>query len=121
MYEAATGAQVFGYVMILVVGLAVAAGLILAFRLGFKVRQREPAPPRPEEQPRLPEGGPVGDSLEMREPDEVPVADAGDDRLTPHHFGNVASRRAEDQSRPRWSSGSSGSAGGGGGAGGSAT
>ncbi|MER5855892.1 MULTISPECIES: DUF6479 family protein [Streptomyces] len=115
MYEAAAGVQVFGYVLILVAGLACVAGLIWAFRLGAKVREREPAPPRPDEQPRVPPSGPVREVQEMREPDEVPRAADGDERLTPHHFGNVGSKRAEDQSRPRWSPGSSGSFGGGGG------
>ncbi|MEV6112738.1 DUF6479 family protein [Streptomyces sp. NPDC052109] len=115
MYTAATGAQVFGYVLILLVGVACAAGLIWAFRLGFKVRQREPDPPRPHEQPRVPPSGPVHETHEMREPDEVPRAADNSERLTPYQVGNVRSRRAEDQRRPRWSPGSSGSFGGGGG------
>lgn len=115
MYEAATRSQVFGYVLILVVGAACVGGLIWAFRLGFKVRQREPAPPRPEEQPKLPTTGPVRESHEMREPEDVPKAADGNERLTPHQLTNVRSRRADDQRRPRWSPGSSGSFGGGGG------
>ena len=115
MYEAATRAQVFGYVLILAVGVACVAGLIWAFLLGFRVRRREPAPPRPEEQPRLPPTGPVRESREMREPDEVPRAAAAGERLTPHQITNIRSRRADDQRRPRWSPGSSGSFGGGGG------
>ncbi|MFJ9927659.1 MULTISPECIES: DUF6479 family protein [Streptomyces] len=115
MYEAATRSQVFGYVLILVVGAACVGGLIWAFRLGFKVRQREPAPPRPEEQPKLPTTGPVRESREMREPEDVPKAADGNERLTPHQLTNVRSRRADDQRRPRWSPGSSGSFGGGGG------
>ncbi|KOV96733.1 hypothetical protein ADL04_16720 [Streptomyces sp. NRRL B-3648] len=114
MYQAATGAQVFGYVLILLAGLACVAGLIYAFRLGAKVRDRESAPPRPEEQPRLPASGPVHETREVREPDEVPRAADGE-RLTPHQLGNVRSKRADDQRRPRWSPGSSGSFGGGGG------
>ncbi|MEU9481592.1 DUF6479 family protein [Streptomyces sp. NPDC048191] len=115
MYTAATGPQVFGYVLILLAGVACVTGLICAFRLGFKVRQREPDPPRPEEQPRVPASGPVLETLEMREPDEVPRAADDSERLTPYQVGNVRSRRAEDQRRPRWSPGSSGSFGGGGG------
>ncbi|MDI1458523.1 DUF6479 family protein [Streptomyces sp. NPDC003388] len=114
-YEAAAGAQVFGYVLVLVIGVVLVAGLLWAFRLGFKVRRREPAPPRPEEQPKMPPTGPVRETSEMREPHEVPRTEDGDERLTPHQLGNVGSRRAEDQQRPRWSPGSSGSFGGGGG------
>ncbi|MGW2485958.1 DUF6479 family protein [Streptomyces sp. NPDC001606] len=113
--EAAAGAQVFGYVLILAAGVACAAGLIWAFRLGFKVREREPAPPRPEEQPVLPPTGPVREVSEMREPHEVPRAADESERLTPHQLGNIRSRRADDQRRARWSPGSSGSFGGGGG------
>ncbi|QTE02682.1 DUF6479 family protein [Streptomyces cyanogenus] len=115
MYQAATGAQVFGYVLILLAGLVCVAGLIWAFRLGIKVRERESAPPRPEEQPRLPASGPVHETREVREPDEVPRAADDSERLTPHQLGNVRSKRADDQRRPRWSPGSSGSFGGGGG------
>jgi hypothetical protein len=115
MYAAASGPQVFGYVLILVAGVACVAGLLWAFRLGFKVRRQEPAPPRPEEQPTMPPSGPVGETREMREPHEVPRAADESERLTPHQLGNVGTRRAEDQRRPRWSPGSSGSFGGGGG------
>ncbi|MCS0605430.1 DUF6479 family protein [Streptomyces sp. LP11] len=115
MYEAATGAQMFGYALILVAGVACVVGLLYAFRLGAKVREREPAPPRPEEQPTMPPGGPVREVQEVREPDEVPRAADGSERLTPHQLGNVGSKRADDQSRSRWSPGSSGSFGGGGG------
>ncbi|WP_330336343.1 DUF6479 family protein [Streptomyces sp. NBC_00557] len=112
---AASGAQVFGYVLILLAGIACTAGLILAFRLGIKVRRSESPPPRPEEQPTVPPSGPVGETSEMREPDEVPRAADGGERLTPYQVGTVRSRRAADQRRPRWSPGSSGSFGGGGG------
>ncbi|MEU0005135.1 DUF6479 family protein [Streptomyces sp. NPDC006314] len=115
MYEAATGAQVFGYVLILVAGVACVVGLIWAFRLGAKVREREPAPPRPDEQPKMPPSGPVHEVHEVREPDEVPRATDESERLTPHQLGNAGTKRADDQRRSRWSSGSSGSFGGGGG------
>ncbi|GAA2784132.1 hypothetical protein GCM10010521_73240 [Streptomyces rameus] len=115
MYEAASGAQIFGYIAILAVGVVCVAGLIYAFRLGVKVRRREPGPPRPEEQPRMPASGPVRETREVREPDEVPRAGDDGERLTPHQLGNVGTKRADDQSRSRWSSGSSGSFGGGGG------
>ncbi|MFF5330754.1 DUF6479 family protein [Streptomyces rubradiris] len=115
MYQAATGAQTFGYVLILIAGVALVAGIIWAFRLGAKVREREPAPPRPDEQPKMPPGGPVHETREVREPDEVPRAADESERLTPHQLGNVGTKRAADQSRPRWTPGSSGSFGGGGG------
>ncbi|MGW4566282.1 DUF6479 family protein [Streptomyces sp. NPDC004561] len=115
MYLAAAGRQVFGYVLILIAGVVLAAGLIWAFRLGFKVRQQESPPPRPDEHPKMPPSGPVHETSEVREPDEVPRAADGSERLTPYQLGNVGSRRAEDQHRRRWSPGSSGSFGGGGG------
>ncbi|MFI9802811.1 DUF6479 family protein [Streptomyces sp. NPDC052301] len=114
-YEAAAGAQVFGYVLILIAGVACVAGLIWAFRLGIKVREREPAPPRPHEQPTVPPSGPVRETREMRQSDQVPRAADESERLTPHQLGNVGTKRADDQRRPRWSPGSSGSFGGGGG------
>ncbi|MFE9172087.1 DUF6479 family protein [Streptomyces kebangsaanensis] len=96
----------------------VAVGLLVlligAFWLGARIRRREPAPPRPEEQPRLPEGGPVGEVLENREPDEVPRSR---DRLTPHQLkehGNLESRTSPTRTRPRWNEGGSGSFGSGG-------
>ncbi|MFG2633935.1 DUF6479 family protein [Streptomyces sp. NPDC048362] len=113
-YEAASGVQAFGYAAILVAGVACVAGLIWAFRLGMKVRRREPGPPRPEEQPKMPPSGPVHETREVREPNEVPRTTDGE-RLTPHQLGNGGTKRADDQERARWSSGSSGSFGGGGG------
>lgn len=106
-----------GGVFPLLAGIAVVCVLIWAVRLGIRVRRREPAPPRPEEQPRLPESGPVLEVSEMREPNEVPQAQNESERLTPHEFqglGNMRSRRSKDQHRPRWSPGSSGSFGSGG-------
>ncbi|MEU6406824.1 DUF6479 family protein [Streptomyces sp. NPDC046985] len=97
-----------------VLGLLLVALLIGAFWLGSRIRRRESAPPRPEEQPRLPESGPVGDVLERREPDEVPT---DGDRLRPHDLnahGNLGSRTSPSQARPRWDEGSSGSFGSGG-------
>ena len=97
-----------------VAGVVVVALLIGAFWTGARIRRREPAPPRPEEQPRLPDGGPVREVLENREPDEVPRSS---DRLTPHRLkahGNLGSRTSATQARPRWDEGSSGSFGSGG-------
>ncbi|MFE3634318.1 DUF6479 family protein [Streptomyces sp. NPDC059168] len=114
-YQAVSGTQVFGYVLVLVVGVALVAGLLWAFRPGVAVRRREPAPPLPEEQPELPPSGPVREASEMREPLEMPRTEDGSERLTPHRIGDAGSRRADDQRRPRWSSGSGGTFGGGGG------
>ena len=113
-YLAAAG-PVAGVAVILLCGLVLAGGLVWSFRLGHRIRRREPAPPRPKEHPTRPRSGPAGERLHMREPDEVPRAEDGQDRLTPHQLGNAPTRRSDDQSRPRWSSGSSGSFGGGGG------
>ncbi len=91
-----------------VAGVAVVAVLIGAFWYGARVKRREPPPPTPEEQPRLPEGGPVGEVRENREPDEVPRSEH---RLTPHQmpgFGNSPSRRGSSEERPRWDGSSSG-------------
>lgn len=108
---AAEGALGIG---LLVTGLVVVALLIGAFVLGVRVRRREPAPPRPEEQPRVPDEGPVGEVREHREPDEMPRSDH---RLTPHEMpahGNIPSRPSPSKQRPRWDEGSSGSFGSGG-------
>jgi hypothetical protein len=99
----------------LVAGIIVVALLIGAAWKGYQVRRREPAPPRADEQPRMPDGGPVREEQEHREPDEVPRSDG--DRLTPHEMpahGNVSSRTSADKKRPRWNEGSSGSFGSGG-------
>ncbi|MEU6992261.1 DUF6479 family protein [Streptomyces sp. NPDC046465] len=81
------------------VGLGIVALLVWAVWLGIRVRRREPRTPRPEEQPRLPPEGPVGDVVEHREPKEVP-RDGG--RLTPRQVkgaGGASSRRSDDDRR----------------------
>ncbi|WUO27075.1 DUF6479 family protein [Streptomyces sp. NBC_00286] len=101
-HEIAAGAIPFA------MGVVIASMLILAVWLGMRVRSREPEPPRPEDQPHLPDSGPVHEIREMREPDEVPH-DGG--FLTPHElrgFGNIRSHTAKDQTPPRWSPNSSG-------------
>jgi Family of unknown function (DUF6479) len=95
-------------------GVVIVALLIGAFWLGARIRRREPGPPRPEEQPRVPDEGPVREVLENREPDEVPRSDR---RLTPHELpglGNSPTRPGRGKGRRRWSEGSSGSFGSGG-------
>ncbi|MEU9338478.1 DUF6479 family protein [Streptomyces sp. NPDC048290] len=95
----------------LVVGVVVVAVLIGAFLMGIRVRRGEPPPPRPEEQPRVPPGGPVRETRENRVPDEVP---RGGRPLTPYELTNMRTRPGSGTDRPRWSKGGSGSFGGGG-------
>ncbi|WP_327312488.1 DUF6479 family protein [Streptomyces sp. NBC_01235] len=97
-----------------VVGLAVVAVLAGSFWLGARIKSREPARPRPEEQPHLPPGGAVHEVRENREPDEVPRMPEGGRPLTPYELTNMQTRPSADKKRPRWSRGSSGSFGGGG-------
>lgn len=60
----------------------------------------------------MPEGGPTYETVEVREPDEVPRAADGSERLTPHELHRSGSRRSDEQARPRWSTDSGGSIGG---------
>ncbi|MFF6996814.1 DUF6479 family protein [Streptomyces sp. NPDC008313] len=113
-YEAVTSSVGFGVIGAFVGGLVIVAALIWAVRLGVRTRRREPGPPRHDQQPRMPRSGPVHETRERREPDEVPRAADESERLTPHDLHASGSRRSEDQERPRWDSGSSGSFGGGG-------
>ncbi|MET9395151.1 DUF6479 family protein [Streptomyces sp. NPDC006624] len=95
-------------------GLVVACALIWAVRVGMRVMDKDIRHPGPEEQPHVPEGGPVRETREMREPDDVPVVTLDGDRLLPHELHHASTRTGKDQSRRRWSPGSSGSFGGGG-------
>ncbi|MFI6877322.1 DUF6479 family protein [Streptomyces sp. NPDC050400] len=98
-------------------GLVIAVALIWAVWLGIRLRRREPGPPDPADQPKLPADGPVREIREMREPDEVPRTQDGRERLTPHELhgqGTMPSRRSPDQTRRRWSRGNSGAFGSGG-------
>jgi hypothetical protein len=98
---AASGSAVGGIVPFLI-GVIVVGGLIFAVYFGRRQRAKEPAPPRPEEQPTLPESGPVGEVRERREPTEVPENDG----LTPHDLSG-SSHRASDQDPPTWGDNSS--------------
>ncbi|MFD0163193.1 DUF6479 family protein [Streptomyces decoyicus] len=69
--------------LLVLVGVLLVAVILAAFAWGRHLKARAPAPPTPEEQPRLPEGGPVGDVVENREPDEPPRTDQ---RRTPHEL-----------------------------------
>ncbi|MGW7412562.1 DUF6479 family protein [Streptomyces sp. NPDC054863] len=76
-----------------VIGLAVVAVLMGGVWLGIRVKKREPAPPRPEEQPRAPERNhPPGEMRENRETAELPQDGV---RRTPHQlggYGNASTR-----------------------------
>ncbi|MFD3380374.1 MULTISPECIES: DUF6479 family protein [unclassified Streptomyces] len=90
---ALSGAVVGGVVPFLV-GVVLVGGLIWAVWWGRRIRSQEPGPPRPEDQPRLPDSGPVGEVRERREPAEMPH---GEHRLTSHRLpghGNSPTRRA---------------------------
>lgn len=71
------------HLLMWIAGLAVVGVLIGAFIWGRRIQAREARRPRPEEQPHLPEGGPVREVREYRDPDEVPH-DGG--WLTPHEL-----------------------------------
>ncbi|MFZ4185646.1 DUF6479 family protein [Streptomyces pseudogriseolus] len=101
-------------------GLVVAGIVVLALLIGMflfgsrRVRNDDSRRPRPEEQPRMPEGGPVREVREHREPEEMPRTD---ERLTPHELkghGNAGTRTSPAQERPRWDEGGSGGFGSGG-------
>ncbi|MGW2857156.1 DUF6479 family protein [Streptomyces sp. NPDC001215] len=73
-----------------------------------------PDPPTPEEQPHLPDTGPVLEEREVREPEEMPHAAQESERLMPYELHHAASKRCDDQQRKRWLPGSSGAFGSGG-------
>lgn len=97
-----------------VAGLIVACALIWAVRVGMRVMDKDTRHPTPEEQPHLPDTGPVREAREMREPDDVPVVTRDGQRLMPHELHRASTRTGKDQQLRRWSPGSSGSFGGGG-------
>jgi hypothetical protein len=103
-----------GVIAVLIGGLLVAGALVWAVRLGIKVRGREPGPPSRDVQPTLPETGPVRETREMREANEVPRPSDKGERLTPHELQASGSKRSESQQRRRFAPGSGGSFGSGG-------
>lgn len=112
--QLALSGAVMGGVVPFLVGVVIVGALILAVWWGRRIRSREPAPPRPEEQPRLPGSGPVHEIRERREPAEVPQ---GRHRLTPHRIrghGKGSTHRAANQEPPTWGEKSSGGFGSGG-------
>jgi hypothetical protein len=99
---------------LIVAGVVIVGVLIGAFWLGSRVRRNESRPPTPDEQPKLPEGGPVREVREHREADEMPRSET---RLNPHELpghGNSPTRTGSSQERPRWDEGGSGGFGSGG-------
>lgn len=109
---AAAGSDVLNVLAAFVGGTFIAGALIWAVQLGMRVMDRDVRHPRPEEQPSLPSTGAVHEIREMREPDEVPLAEQ--ERLMPYQLHHSGSKRGEDQHRKRWLPGSSGSFGSGG-------
>ncbi|MFI0240245.1 DUF6479 family protein [Streptomyces sp. NPDC016845] len=81
-----------------IAGIVVVLVLIGAFILGRRIQNRESRRPTPEEQPHLPDGGPVGEVQEYRDPDEVPQ-DGG--RLLPHElkggYGTSSTHKSASQ------------------------
>lgn len=89
-------------VWFLVVGLFVVAMLLGGFKLGQRVRDKEPPPPTTESQPHLPEGGAVHEVREER--DHVGFPKEG---LRPHemqgygNFGSTTSSHPEEVRKER--------------------
>ncbi|MEU9286195.1 DUF6479 family protein [Streptomyces sp. NPDC048275] len=90
-----------GTIVAFVGGLVIVGVLIWAVRLGVKVQRREPRRPRPDEQPKVPDSGPVREVREVREPDDVPQAADESERLRPHNLHASGSKRSENQDVPR--------------------
>lgn len=86
----------------LVVGIIVAGFLLAGFKLGQRVRAKEPPPPTPESQPHLPNGGAVHEVREERDPVEIPEGG-----LRPHemqgygNFGSTTSSHPEEVRKAR--------------------
>ncbi|MFC8434422.1 DUF6479 family protein [Streptomyces sp. NPDC057253] len=111
---AATSSEVLNVIAAFVGGLFIAGALVWAVQFGMRVQERELPRPKVEEQPRLPETGPIRELREMREPDELSDATDGHERLMPHELHPSSTRRGKDQHRKRWLPGSSGGFGSGG-------
>lgn len=111
---AASADHAFGLAVAFIGGLVIAGALIWAVRVGMRVMDKDTHHPAPEEQPHLPETGPVHEVREMREPDEMPVVADVNERLLPHDLHRASTRTGKDQHRRRWLPGSSGGFGSGG-------
>ncbi|MDI3404139.1 DUF6479 family protein [Streptomyces cavernicola] len=114
LLDLAASSGAVGRIAAFIGGIVVVGGLLGAFWLGNRVKDREPHRPRPEEQPKLPDSGPVREIREMREADEMPVAKEESERLMPYALHATNSKRAKDQKPRRWTPGMSGSFGSGG-------
>jgi hypothetical protein len=114
MLQLAASSHTLNLVGAFIGGLVIAGLLIWAVTFGITVRTGEPGPPKPDEQPHVPDGGAIREEREMREADEVHHAGDGEDRLLPHDLHHASTRHADDQHRRRWDPGSSGSFGSGG-------
>ncbi|MFI7012340.1 DUF6479 family protein [Streptomyces sp. NPDC050145] len=95
-------------------GLFIAGFLIVAFKFGKRVVERESRRPRPDEQPKLPKEWPVHEEREVREPDEMPLAHDESERLMPYQLHPARTKRSKDQHPKKWTPGASGSFGSGG-------
>jgi hypothetical protein len=97
------------------IGLLIVGALIGAVWLGIRIKNREPGVPGPEDQPHMPEGGPVAEVTENREPDEMPRDGV---RRLPHSgvydHGDRERHPGEPPTRKKWEPGKSGSFGSGG-------
>ncbi|WP_438311598.1 DUF6479 family protein [Streptomyces sp. HUAS TT3] len=84
------------------VGILITGFLLAGFKLGQRVRAKEPPPPTAESQPHLPEGGAVYEVREER--DQVPIPEGG---LRPHemqgygNFGDTASSHPDEVRKRR--------------------
>lgn len=67
----------------LLAGLAAVTLLLVAVMLGIRNTRNKPAPPRPDEQPHLPESGPVVELQEHAHEEEMPHDGR---RLRPHEI-----------------------------------
>ncbi|MEU0405239.1 DUF6479 family protein [Streptomyces sp. NPDC006197] len=98
-------------------GLVLVAVLIGAFWFGYRVRNREPDPPKPEEQPHRPDTGALpGETSEYRKPTEMPQTD-GEHRLMPYQLKNSGTETSSDppsEEKRKWGGISSGGFGSGG-------
>lgn len=101
-------------------GLVIVAVLIGAVWLGFRIRDRESATPKPEEQPHRPETDRLpGEMSEYRRPAEMPQND-GEHRLMPYQLkdsgtsGTETSPDPPSEEKRKWGGISSGGFGSGG-------
>ncbi|WP_017240093.1 DUF6479 family protein [Streptomyces sp. SS] len=97
-------------------GLVIVGVLIGAFWLGMRIRDRESAPPAPDEQPHRPDTDALpGEMSEYRRPAEMPQTD-GEHRLMPYQLkeGTETSPDPPSEEKRKWGGISSGGFGSGG-------